>query len=283
MNYIGVDIGGTKCAVVLGSEKGEILEKIKFATTTKDDTITEIVKSIHTLIKGEVGGIGISCGGPLDSKKGLILSPPNLPNWDEVPIVQILEDEFKIKTYLQNDANACAVAEWKFGAGKGYDNVTFLTFGTGIGAGLILNGKLYVGKNDNAGEIGHMRLFSSGHIGYGKSGSFEGYCSGGGIAQYGYGTAGEVAEKAKSGDEKAIQIYKEVGKNLGTGLSVLMDIINPDVVILGSIFVRSSELMRTQMEEVINKEVLITNLCPVVPSKLGEELGDIAALSVAMG
>ncbi len=282
-NFIGIDIGGTKCAVVLGNENGEILEKIKFDTMTKDETIAEIIDSIKKLINKDVKGIGISCGGPLDSKKGLILSPPNLPGWDCVPIVEIVKSEFGIPTFIQNDANACAVAEWKFGSGKGCENVIFLTFGTGMGAGLILNNKLYVGRNDNAGEIGHIRLFDDGHIGYGKKGSFEGYCSGGGIAQYGYGSAYEVAVKAKAGDNKAIEIYKEVGRNLGKGLSILMDILNPEVIILGSIYVRDSELLKDTMDSIIQNEVLSTSICPVVPAKLGENIGDIAALCVAMG
>jgi glucokinase len=132
---------------------------------------------------GTVSGIGISCGGPLDSKRGLILSPPNLPGWDNIPITEYFSSRFHVPVFLQNDANACALAEWRYGAGKGLDDMVFLTFGTGIGAGLILNGKLYEGKQSMAGEAGHWRMASFGPIGYGKAGSFEGFCSGGGIAQ----------------------------------------------------------------------------------------------------
>ena len=127
--------------------------------------------------------IGISCGGPLDSKKGIIFSPPNLPGWDNVPITRILSDEFGVETALQNDANACALAEWLMGAERGHSNMIFLTFGTGMGAGLILNGRLYSGTNDLGGEVGHIRLAKTGPVGFGKAGSFEGFCSGGGIAQ----------------------------------------------------------------------------------------------------
>ena len=137
-------------------------------------------RSCSTL--GDISAIGISCGGPLNSKKGVILSPPNLPGWDNIEIVNIIKDRLDVPAKLQNDANACALAEWKYGAGRGSNNMIFLTFGTGFGAGLILDGRLYNGVNCMSGEIGHVRLTEYGPVGYGKAGSCEGYCSGGGIA-----------------------------------------------------------------------------------------------------
>ena len=113
------------------------------------------------------------------------MSPPNLPGWDNIDIVKQIKTHFGVPVHLQNDANACALAEWKFGAGRGTKNMVFLTFGTGLGAGLILDGKLYSGTNDNAAELGHIRLDRFGPVGFGKTGSFEGFCSGGGIAQLG--------------------------------------------------------------------------------------------------
>src|SRR5690606_15592063 len=130
-----------------------------------------------------LAAIGISCGGPLDSRRGVILSPPNLPGWDRIPVVEVFQQAFKVPVALQNDANAGALAEWLWGAGRGSHNMIFLTFGTGMGAGLILNGQLYSGTNDLAGEVGHIRLAPDGPVGYGKAGSFEGFCSGGGIKQ----------------------------------------------------------------------------------------------------
>jgi glucokinase len=107
----------------------------------------------------------------------------------------MLQNKFNSQDFLQNVSNACALAEWKFGAGKGCKNMIFLTFGTGMGAGLILDGRLYSGTNDMAGEVGHVRIAEDGFAGYGKAGSFEGFCSGGGIAQYGFGSAKDVAAK----------------------------------------------------------------------------------------
>lgn len=194
-NLIGLDIGGTKCAVLLGQLTGngeiKVLDKVVYATAeyaTPDKMLPQLKFGISDLLKknklvyGDISSIGISCGGPLDSKRGVVLSPPNLPGWDEVYIVKYFEDQLSIPTAVQNDANACALAEWKFGAGRGTQNMIFLTFGTGLGAGLIIDGRLYSGTNDNAGEVGHIRLDNFGPVGYGKTGSFEGFCSGGGIA-----------------------------------------------------------------------------------------------------
>ena len=208
-NILGVDIGGTKCAVIYGQKEGDTLhlvEKVKFPTTSVDETIANICSEIeqmmgrHGLDSSNTGAIGISCGGPLDSKRGVVMSPPNLPGWNDIPIVRMLEERFGIRTGIHNDANACALAEWKFGAGVGTQNMVFLTFGTGLGAGLILDGKLYAGTNDNAGELGHIRLSEFGPVGYGKCGSFEGFASGGGIAQL---ARFKVSEKQQMGESVA--------------------------------------------------------------------------------
>ena len=282
--YIGIDIGGTKISVIRGDAAGNILEKKKFATKTKDETLKEIFEGVSELMNEHVTSIGVSCGGPLNSKTGVILGPPNLPGWDEVPITDMLTERFKVPAYLKNDADACAVAEWKFGAGKGTENMIFLAFGTGIGAGLILNGRLYEGSTGMAGETGHLRLFETGHIGHGKAGSFEGYVSGGGIAQYGKGTAKELGKRAAEGDPEALALWNEIGENLGKLLAILIDLFNPEAIVIGSIYARAGEYMKAGMEAVIEKEALPGNVkaCRILPAGLGEKIGDIAALSVAM-
>jgi glucokinase len=251
--------------------------------------------------------IGISCGGPLDSAAGLILSPPNLPGWDRIDAVTPLKQRFGVPVGLQNDANACALAEWKWGAGTGTRNMIFLTFGTGMGAGLILDGRLYSGTNDMAGEVGHMRLDPEGPEGYGKQGSFEGYCSGGGIAklarsmaqqwladgrqtllcsnpeQLEWITAKLVGEAAAADDELALEVMKTVGRQLGRGLSVLVDVLNPERIVIGSIYARQQTLLEPYMLEQLHAEALALSLkaCTVVPAGLGEQVGDAASLSVA--
>lgn len=316
---LGFDIGGTKCAVVLGNTDNDgtpsIVDKRSVAT---DKPVYEMINYLFSLAddmlkqnqitKSELAGIGISCGGPLSSKKGLILSPPNLPGWDNIPIVKMAEEYFQKSTIiLQNDANACAVAEWKYGAGRGVNNLIFLTFGTGMGAGLILDGKLYSGITDLAGEVGHIRLSENGPVGFGKAGSFEGYCSGGGIAQLGQIkareqlqmgkqvafcksipeliniTAKSVADAAFEGDKTALEVYTIAAVYLGRALALLIDILNPELIILGSIYGRTRSLIEPVMMEVIRKEAFkdSVNACKIVPAGLSENIGDLAALSLA--
>ena len=294
----GIDIGGTKCAVSIGKIEDEtvfVVEKRKIQTP---DTPQEAIHTMIGLLKElllehpdcRIRAIGISCGGPLDSGRGLILAPPNLSNWDGIDVVTPFEKEFGVPAALQNDANACALAEWMWGAGKGSRNMIFLTFGTGMGAGLILDGKLYTGTNDMAGEVGHMRLKDDGPVGYGKAGSFEGFCSGGGIGRQAsacYGremTAQELFERAQNGEEKACQLVQKTAEKLGLGLSVLIDVLNPQKIVIGSIFLRQEHMLRPAMEQIIRKEALsyASGVCEIVPAGLGESLGDYAAYSVAM-
>ena len=304
--FLGFDIGGTKCAVVLGDGEGRVLQKERFDTVGVEETLEHLF-SIAERMKG-YRAVGISCGGPLDSSRGVILSPPNLPGWDNVEIVRMAEERLGVPTYLCNDANAGAVAEWRFGAGKGCRNVVFMTFGTGLGAGLILDGRLYAGTNDYAGEAGHVRLAPDGPVGYGKRGSFEGFCSGSGIAQMGVAAAREalrlgkqcaycrdeaalltvtartVAETANAGDPTALEVFRHCGERLGHGCAMLVDLFNPERIVIGSIFARCEHLLRPPMERVLQEEALPGALavCRILPAALGERIGDVAALSVAV-
>lgn len=319
MYYAGIDVGGTKCAVVVGLVKDgdiSVISKEKFETFVDEPyKMMDIFKlSLYkqlekcSIEKDELKGIGISCGGPLDSQKGVIMSPPNLPKWDNIAIVDFFEKEFQVKTFLQNDANACAIAEWMYGAGKGSENMIFLTFGTGFGAGLILDSKIYCGACDMAGEIGHIRAVEDGPESYGKAGSFEGFCSGNGIAKIGQSmfeqmvergevpeilselgsieeiTAKKIAEHANKGDKLCIEIYKKSGEMLGRALSMLVDLLNPEVIVIGSIFARSHNLLWESCKAVMEKECLecCYSKCSVRPSYLGDSVGDIAALATAV-
>ncbi|WP_141825815.1 ROK family protein [Clostridium sp. KNHs216] len=317
MLVIGIDIGGTKCAVNLGelSHNGaEVLHKCevrKTAAYSPAEMLKALAQDVRSCVeKGngqKIEGIGISCGGPLDSRTGTILSPPNLPGWDKIRVTEYFQRETGIPAWLCNDANACALAEWKLGAGKGTSSMIFITFGTGLGAGLILDNRLYAGACDMAGEIGHIRLSDYGPAGYGKMGSFEGFCSGGGIAQLARSmireelqagrkpelcgspeeleriTAAQVGTAAKDGDPLARKILKRVGLQLGKGLSVLMDILNPECIVIGSIFVRNYDEIWPYAQEVIERETLpaVRGACRILPSRLSESVGDIAGLVVA--
>lgn len=303
--YIGIDIGGTKCAVTRAQTPRTVEKKIRFDTTTVSETLSRIFEAVAACMPADA--IGVSCGGPLNEETGVILSPPNLPDWDNVPITDMLKERFGIPVFLRNDANACALAEWRHGAGKGTRNMIFMTFGTGLGAGLILDGKLYSGTNGMAGEVGHFRLAKDGPTGYGKAGSFEGFCSGGGISRiaslraktafaqgrkqiFGMSEESFEAPDAKrlaalyaAGDADAKAVYEESAQKLGEGLSLLIDAFNPEAIVIGSVYARSRELFDPTALAVIQKEALAQSaaVCRLLPAALGEEIGDIAALTVA--
>jgi glucokinase len=225
-----------------------------------------------------------------------------------VPIVEIFTKKYGVETAVQNDANACALAEWMMGAGKGTRNMIFLTFGTGMGAGLILDGNLYSGTNDLGGEVGHIRLAPDGPVGFGKAGSFEGFCSGGGIAQLAKSVVSEklrnkqvvafcpspemipqidaktVALAAQAGDPAANEIISISARYLGLGLSILIDVLNPECIVIGSIYARNEGLFKPLIDKVLQQEAIPSSLevCRIRPAELGDSIGDYAALCVAM-
>ena len=289
---LGFDIGGTKCAVSLADTDAAVIAKESFPTKQyrgPHDVLASLAGAAEELLDahhagGSVRAAGISCGGPLDSRAGLVLSPPNLPGWDRVPVVSVLEKALGVPAFLHNDANAGALAEWLFGAGRGYSNIVFLTFGTGMGAGLILNGRLYAGTNDLAGEIGHVRMTADGPLGYGKPGSFEGYCSGAGIARMAGREAREVVHAARAGDEDALALLETSGEYLGRGLAILVDVLNPELIIIGGIYARAPDMFADAMQRLLNAEALpgAIERCEVRPAALGSDVGDYAALSVAL-
>ncbi|MGC1400376.1 ROK family protein, partial [Candidatus Binatus sp.] len=313
--WIGVDIGGTKTAIVVSRRLPEVSERLQFATLPAkgpERALDLIGKGIDTLLKkrglakSAIRGIGVSCGGPLDRISGTIQAPPNLATWIDIPIKAILERQFGVRCNVENDANAGAVAEHRYGAGRGVGNMIFLTMGTGLGAGIIVDGRLYHGTDDLAGEIGHVRLTRGGPIGYHKRGSVEGWASGGGMAQVamravadarkrgrsttlrahrGTLTARDVCAAAKHGDVVAMRIVRTTGERLGQVLAILVDVLNPQRIVIGGIAMRTGEMILGPAREVMMREALATSAasCEVVAAALGERIGDVAALCVAVG
>jgi glucokinase len=289
---VGIDIGGTKCAACIGGADGVVRARREFPTAGGPAAMLALLgRAADELVAqhGTTAAVGISCGGPLDSGTGVILSPPNLPGWDAVPVVKFFQDRLGVPAFLHNDANACALAEWQHGAGRGSRNLMFCTMGTGFGSGLILDGRLFEGTNGNAGEIGHVRLAPDGPVGYSKAGSVEGFCSGGGIAQLAERrlgrpfTARDLAQAARDGDAAALAVWEEVGDRLGRALAIAIDLLNLDCIVIGSIFARSESLLRPAMERALREESLPAALavCVVRPAIFGDQLGDVAALTVA--
>ncbi len=314
--WAGVDIGGTKTAIVVSSDPPHVLKRIEFATQPANGpqpAIAQIKAGLHAMLEdlgaaGEsLAGIGVSCGNPMDAPRGIIQAPPNLPTWIDVPIVSILRDEFACPVTLENDANAGAMAEHRFGAGKGARNLVFLTMGTGFGAGLILDGRVYQGTNGYAGEIGHVRLTPEGPVGYHKAGSAEGWVSGGGVAQWaaaeidaartagersllldhppGYQvTARDIGLAAEQQDALACRIVTRLGEKLGQALAILVDILNPERIVIGGLAMRLGERLLEPARRALAQEALpqCAAVCRVVQASLGESIGDVAALCIAI-
>ena len=314
--WAGVDIGGTKTAVLVSADPPNVLQRIEFPTLPANGpqlAINQIESNLHDILAALdssaefLVGIGVSCGSPLDAKRGIIQAPPNLPTWVDVPIVEMLRAEFGCPVFLENDANAGALAENRFGAGKGASNMVFLTMGTGFGAGIIIDGRIYQGTNGNAGEIGHVRLTPDGPVGYHKAGSAEGWVSGGGMAQWAAAaisaaresdersllldlpanqkvTARDVGFAAEKGDPLACRIVTRLGEKLGYALAILIDILNPERIVIGGLAMRLGERLfeparRTLAEEALPHSAAV---CQIVPASLGESIGDVAALCIAM-
>jgi glucokinase len=316
--FVGVDIGGTKTAVLASLDPPSVLQRIEFPTLPArgpEPAIDRIKQGVRALLSKhlsgdvELGAIGVSCGSPLDPVRGVIQAPPNLPTWIDVPITSTLEREFGARCLLENDANAGAVAEHRFGAGQGCRHMVFITMGTGFGAGIIADGRLYRGANDNAGEIGHVRLTRSGPVGYHKAGSAEGWASGGGMAQVAQRvveaarrkreptllasrsksaktiTARDVGLAAKRGDAVAIRIVQSTGHRLGEALAILVDLLNPERIVIGGLALRLGDMLLDPARQVMRREALPVSAatCQVIPAALDERIGDVAALCIAMG
>jgi glucokinase len=313
---LGIDIGGTKIAAVVGNLEGVILARRSDATNAEDtpEAVLTHLNGLATAAMKEAGvtkksltGIGISCGGPLDTQTGTIYSPPNLPKWEAVPVRAWFEERYpNVPIFLDNDANATAVAEWRFGAGRGFKNLVFLTMGTGIGGGIILDGNLYRGTNDLAGEVGHQTILLNGpECGCGKHGCLEALASGPAIARlakdalhYGRGktllaeaggkrediTARHVVEAAKKGDPLSIKVLAEAGTYMGIGLANLIQILNPERIILGTIAVHAGELILEPIRKAISDYAWDRSaaVCSVVAAELGDGAQDLAAISLAL-
>lgn len=313
-SFACVAIGGTKCSVSLATYDNETVQwRDRREVTTHDggDVMVEELSTPLTEVLDRAPDttltrIGVVCGGPLDEVRGLVLSPPNLPGWVEFDIVTPLATRFNVPVRLMNDANASALAEWAWGAPRGTRTCVFLTMGTGMGAGLIVSGRLHRGANGFAGEVGHWRLAREGPWGFGKYGSFEGFCSGGGVALWAAArvreaagrptllsrdednhsniTARSAAVAALAGDPLARELWSDVGERLGTTLALLVDLLNPEVIVIGGIFARQEELLRPNMELALRREALAPSLarCAVVPAQLEELIGHYAALATAL-
>ena len=315
-HVVGIDIGGTKLAAVVADKDGNILHKVRKPTESQRGpqhavqlilSMVDEVLDLATLRREDISGIGVSCGGPLDTKTGIIYSPPNLPGWDALPLKDLIESKFHIPTIIENDANASALAEARFGGGRGYDYVLYMTMSTGIGGGIVANGEIYHGANDSAGEVGHQILLPDGPLcGCGKYGCLEALCSGPSIARRAQEAVADqphtrilaladgqvdrvrsehVLQAARAGDALAVALVEETAYYMGWGIANLVNILNPQIVLLGTIAVAAGDLLLYPIRRTVTEMAMQRPLetVKIMPAELGDSIGDLAAISLVIG
>jgi glucokinase len=246
---IGVDIGGT--GVRAGAVKGDAVVELRKAAidaqASESEILDVITRTIDPLVKPEVAAIGVGVPSVVDVAKGIVYDTFNIPSWKAVPLKQVLEQRYRIPAHINNDSNCFVLGEKYFGKARPYRHVAGITLGTGMGTGLILDGRLYCGRNCGAGEFG-MTAF--------RDQNYEYYCSGQFFANV-YGLRGdEVANRAAAGDETALRIFGEFGSNLGKALQAVLYAVDPEVVVFGGSISRSFALF----EEALQKS-LRTGFC----------------------
>lgn len=302
---LGLDIGGTKTAVVLGDAAGRVAARRAMASPLAlgpGAMIAQIVAAARALL-AEGGhdaprAVGVSIGGPLDSEAGRILGPPHLPGWDDVPLGELLAEGLAAPVFIEHDARAGAIAEWRFGAGRAgpagpTDDLIFLTMGTGIGAGIITGGHILHHRSTRTAEAGHWRVAPDGPLMFGKRGAWESFCSGAGIAALAAGRfperfaatpVAELAALARAGDPDARAVFDESAAHLGQGIALLADLFAPDLVVLGALGVRLGDLLIPGARRALDAEALpaVAARARIVPAALGEQIGDVAALCAAL-
>jgi glucokinase len=304
---LGLDVGGTKTACVEGTRDAQILRRIEMPTQAQRpfaEIFPEIVHNLQSVIAsaGQAGrtpvALSVSIGGPLRIEEGFLIDPPHLPGWHRLPLKARLSEAFpRLPIFIEHDGNAGALAEFHFGVGKSrtdLKHLIFLTFGTGIGAGFIVNGQIVRGATDTAGEIGHWRLANDGPPGFGKRGSWESFASGAGLIEI----AAQMFPRRWSretpisalvnamvdDDPEALQVAAVAGAWMGSGLALLIDALNPQVIVLGSLGVVLGERIFASARKVVAAEALpqAAAACELLPSVLGKHIGDVAALMAAL-
>ena len=314
---IGVDLGGTNIVSAIINNQGEILSYLKVPTLAergREATIKRIIETIHknivqfqsTIAPDGIIGIGIGAPGPLDIKRGIIDFAPNLPGWRDVPLIKILKDEFSMKIVLENDANAAAWGERCFGVGQGVDNLVCFTLGTGIGGGIIIDGKIYHGNNYGSAELGHMTVNKDGpRCNCGNYGCLEAYSSATGIKnriknRIKEGIKSEflnfdsddklfeslslksIFEAARKGDRLTSDIVEEAISYLGIAIANMANILNPKMVVLVGGMTNEGDKLLLPLREEVKKRAFYSNYKPlkIVIGKLDGNAGVLGAAAL---
>jgi glucokinase len=300
---LALDIGGTKLAVAVvtadGSAHGLVVEP-----TRREDGWREVTRRLFDMGRraverakaGEPQAVGIACGGPLEAPSGLLLCPPHLPGWIDVPIGPLAADAFGVPFVLQNDATVAAIAEYRFGAGRGTSTMLYLTVSTGVGGGAIINGSPHRGAAGNGGEFGHITVHRGGRLcSCGRRGCVEAYASGTSIAQRAREalaggasstmaalptlTAADVSAAAAAGDPLAVLVWTETVDLLGAAVTDLVNVFEPDLVILGGGVTRSGAMLIDPIRDLVGREAMppAARAAGVVRAELGDLVSVVGA------
>ena len=307
---LGIDIGGSKTVIAIGTPGGELLAQQRFESWTSgawERDLARLAEKARALVRQtgheRPAAVGVCAPGPLDPVRGLVLDAPNIAGWIDVPLVERLQAELGARVRLENDANAAALAEWLLGAGRGTRNMVFVTMSTGVGAGLILDGRLYRGSHFLAGELGHAPIRREGRTHAGLAGTLEAYVGGASLAEriredLAAGRRSAIAELAggdprrisardwiaaiRAGDAYARELQREFVEDVAQALAALVMTLDPELIALGTIVQRNPDLFLTPIRERVYERIWPAQRdLRIVPGQLGEQLPARAALCVA--
>jgi glucokinase len=308
--YVAVDVGGTNIRAACLTSDGEWIARAQRPTPdhADDDAVFgQLYQTVAEVLPGSVDGvkaIGVCAPGPVDPFAGVIYRAPNVPGWVNVPLRDKISAHFSLPTVIGNDANMAVLGEWKFGAGRGHQDVLFLTISTGIGGGVVSGGRLVVGARGLATELGHITLVPGGPLcGCGHRGHLEALASGTAIAhaaqvrlQTGARstireavsgdirgvTARHVGLAAQAGDAFALGLLREAGTYIGYAVADFLHMFNPALVILGGgVALNTRELLFDPIHSAMRERLIDpAYTCPIVPAQLGDDVGLLGTLAL---
>jgi glucokinase len=310
MAVLAIDIGGTKLAAGIVDTEGRILARGEVPTLAADGLEPVLGRIVglgrDLLSRPEVADVsvhrvGVGCAGPVDLKAGIVFNPPNLPGWVRVPLIDHLQQALALPAILENDANAAALGEFRYGAGRGAQTIVYLTVSTGIGGGIILNGKVWHGLKDAAGEVGHMTVCPDGpRCGCGNWGCLEAMSSGTSIARRAremvasgrqselsrvtIPTSADVVRLAKTGDPVASEIWDQAVRFLGIGVAAVITILAPERVVIGGGVTKAGDFLFQPLRAHVRERVKLVPVesVAILPAALGPDVGILGAAAVAL-
>lgn len=302
---IACDIGGTQIRVAtFDATSGKIIQQKRIPTQASgekaEDRLLGLIAELWPA-EGHVRAIGAAAPGFVDPESGVIFFSPNIHGWNGMPLRATIEDRFGVPVFVGNDANLAALGEWRFGAGRGFHHVLYLTISTGIGGGVVINDRLLQGARGLAAEVGHITVEPNGPLcGCGKRGHLEAVASGTGIANFvaeklaggatspllkgPHPSAKEISAAASQGDALSIEAIRRAGTYIGHALADFLHMVNPSIVILGGGVSHSGELLFTPIRAAMEERVIsseYTRDLQIVPAQLGDDCGLMGALALA--